>query len=970
MRLFYVLLATLLLSSSLGYSQELVQNGSFENMTCPIDGTDCMGGSTSYLKQIALASPWKTATDGSPDLFSRGCNAMVSVPNNVYGRQDPIPGYGNVYAGLYYRSHKNQATSNLDYREYVTQQLLGKLRPGGYYRIKFAVALANNAFSNSYSRQFLNVTSGGIGLLLTHQDPTVASYACKTLCPPGPLVKTKSIKGLWDNSTQRWLYDCTNGTDITPQVILNPAGGLKATGPDNVTRNQYGGQGNYWWQVDTLIQIPYDAVDLQYVTIGAFKSNLVGGMTNNPLVAQNISNVDPNANEAYYYIDGVSIREVASLCDCYTGEIYRNWDMELIRVSEPSVCNGQNACCYELWLYNSNNCTGKIHGEIALRNQGIDCFTPADGFYTQSGDQAFFPYRDIIVPAYERVKIGIICTSTFVGSRNIHATTTTGSTPCIIKPVSVSCGSDCCSAYTVTEISDNGELDNCCRRYRIQSPNPNCGVKKIDVFRNTPTGIIPVVTYEAPNLTNGLIIDLCKNDNDDISTAYRIRILTNDDQECLRAISVSCRVACCNGLNVQAQSYIVSGQCCANIVVTNNNTCFEKLALNLVDGNGNTFSGVEINEHDFYLGKGQSYQFTFCSPLNYFGNVILRFLSPNGDHPTVCDKIVPFNCSSSCCDHIDVTEVGTQNNSAYPCCKVYSVRLDPNFNSTNCPVYTRLSILHNGMIQQQFANPNIANGMNILLCANSEDDRVFQIRLTSPSGEQCNKTQEVRCGETGVCCNQFVVGFQPARRFVGGIYAQPCVAAVQLNINDISLPNCVLAGIRIRYTCGTVTNVYEEIPLLQYIPVIGSGQNREISLGECCGDVQVTVEFLDAMGNVICKKSGVVHINPLECCSNPKEENTAATSMQADKDCVGKLKVYPSPVENNLSVQLDGGSPTLTTVKVFTLQGELVHQQQMRVGANSTANIRLDKLGLSSGTYSVVVESAQCRYSTLVVISH
>ena len=80
-------------------AQNLVPNPNFETFEyCP-----------SSISQIALAIPWITPTDATPDYYHSCCdNLAADVPTNWGGYQQPLT--GQAYAGCYFRGLN-------DYRE-------------------------------------------------------------------------------------------------------------------------------------------------------------------------------------------------------------------------------------------------------------------------------------------------------------------------------------------------------------------------------------------------------------------------------------------------------------------------------------------------------------------------------------------------------------------------------------------------------------------------------------------------------------------------------------------------------------------------------------------------------------------------------------------------------------------------------------------------------------------------------------
>ena len=110
-----------------GYSQNLVNNGGFEDLH------ECPKGVSSLAKiGVNLSSP----TAGTTDIFSHCGSAKVGVPKNFRGTQNPK--LGNTYAGLY-------LFSSNDYREYIQLSLKEPLVAGRSYNLQFYVSLAETS---------------------------------------------------------------------------------------------------------------------------------------------------------------------------------------------------------------------------------------------------------------------------------------------------------------------------------------------------------------------------------------------------------------------------------------------------------------------------------------------------------------------------------------------------------------------------------------------------------------------------------------------------------------------------------------------------------------------------------------------------------------------------------------------------------------------------------------------------------
>ena len=124
MRHIYVLV--FLLISSLGYSQNLVLNGSFERCNlCPTK----LG---SFKDDVIH---WSAPTLGSTDYFN-SCSPLMGTPENFNGKQ--LAQDGSAYAGFYLFAPE-------DYREYMQTELTRKLDKDREYKLTIYVSRAEGS---------------------------------------------------------------------------------------------------------------------------------------------------------------------------------------------------------------------------------------------------------------------------------------------------------------------------------------------------------------------------------------------------------------------------------------------------------------------------------------------------------------------------------------------------------------------------------------------------------------------------------------------------------------------------------------------------------------------------------------------------------------------------------------------------------------------------------------------------------
>lgn len=127
------LIVCLFLSKNLLLSQNLIQNGSFENYT----NIDCGGGGFDNYSMVGtphVVNNWYSLN--SPDYFNSTCNpGGFNVPYSYFG--NAYAKQGNAYAGFILFA------GNYETKEYIHQQLSAPLQAGGIYCLSFYVSRAD-----------------------------------------------------------------------------------------------------------------------------------------------------------------------------------------------------------------------------------------------------------------------------------------------------------------------------------------------------------------------------------------------------------------------------------------------------------------------------------------------------------------------------------------------------------------------------------------------------------------------------------------------------------------------------------------------------------------------------------------------------------------------------------------------------------------------------------------------------------
>lgn len=245
--------------SFIGNTQNLVQNFSFEEFDeCPDEVT--------VYSQKELIPHWLIPTRGTTDYFNACTIHQVNVPDNILGSMYALD--GNAYAGIVLIERPPsfvKMKKTLDYREYLQTKLSQELKTGKLYAFKFYFSIA------SYSTYAVN----RIGMHVSRSK----------------ISNRVSSKVL----------------DVKPQIEMD------------TIANYY--DRDYWYQVCDTFRAEGGE---RYITIGNFYDDYETGVVqlDYSKYRGSIQQTIKENKIAYYYIDVVSVQEVADTTQNYCLDKY------------------------------------------------------------------------------------------------------------------------------------------------------------------------------------------------------------------------------------------------------------------------------------------------------------------------------------------------------------------------------------------------------------------------------------------------------------------------------------------------------------------------------------------------------------------------------------------------------------------------------------------------------------------------
>ncbi len=260
-----ILFSTLLLFSLVLGAQNLVTNGSFEELTMCLD--QCQNNP---LEPNTIAVGWKTATSQTPDVYSpcnigtlpiSSCSTYYS-PTNWQGYQ--FASDGNNYAGYFVGGISFDSLVSENFTDYISVKLERKLENKNYC-ISYQIAAGSPLYYKQISQQdyYLYAVTNKTGVYFSNTNPYEATYG---IYPHEPQVWLESDSSEYLNDTTGWdkvlnYYQATGGEEYIVLGNFVPYDELIYHIETNIPNDSLGlfagGAGCYQYIDDVqLIEIP------------------------------------------------------------------------------------------------------------------------------------------------------------------------------------------------------------------------------------------------------------------------------------------------------------------------------------------------------------------------------------------------------------------------------------------------------------------------------------------------------------------------------------------------------------------------------------------------------------------------------------------------------------------------------------------------------------------------------------------
>jgi hypothetical protein len=162
-------------------------------------------------------------------------------------------------------------------------------------------------------------------------------------------------------------------------------------------------------------------------------------------------------------------------------------------------------------------------------------------------------------------------------------------------------------------------------------------------------------------------------------------------------------------------------------------------------------------------------------------------------------------------------------------------------------------------------------------------------------------------------------------------------------------------------TGGTATVTLTTLPGDYDIQLLSSNGTTQLAISQNGGTTSETISRTYTAGTYYLRVYGYNGANSATVCYTLKVQLGTASREENEMTVSDKISVFPNPVSNSLTVQMNGVSG-LADIRVFDIYGKMVMQQR-------TANFKtqLDVSKLPAGVYMIKIKDNKKEISTKIV---
>lgn len=829
----------------------------------------------------AVTHLWFTPTRGTPDFYHQSNTvANFDVPFNIR-TCSTVAGINHAgvsgcraYTGIWIRENANTCCegSDLQLREYISQQLAQPLWVGKKYRVSFKVYYPDCHYIACASG-IRKGTIKKLGAILTTMDPSASQYTALSS------TTSSTLQYVEQTVTTGW------GKDVS-------------------------GRTNQWelFEMDIVIQ----NTNKNFITIGNFQGNIPTSDwvpdVSTPLID------DATEIYTYYFIDEVSIKEQDCVCiepmtinyksPLITNVIANSTESGYFEFIRDLTKTDQNKCCYTLNLYSgSKTCAfNKIKITVNHVVTELDIMYPAFG--AESGMKSLnvcIEREDILTNPIGKIEFfyddGNILTNDKLLNCDKEWTFECNCSNCSelnreidIVPHLTPNAENCCCWDII--LQNKGECDTKISNdlgnevlATIQNYNDLCqpgssitGVNGVTTWDNVNSKFVFTTNYHNFNLIASSALKIgtfCIPESNDISVSLTAKDYNIDPDNCplLHNEDIVCDNNCCYVTNFSAEPCAECStdinRCCVNLKVQVNGTCTSAASIEfqvLTDTWSNLYGPVSWNgtttviQQICNLLKGRNYKY--------------RMVIRNSSGTVICEKDITYRCPENpCCDFVKLDYASIVKNGE--CCNVITAKVRncikkiivKTFNGTSTQTVDVKNITPPDL------NTDLVYEYSLIHCG-AGIKKFFIEFLDETNTVICNREIIAECP----CCPEVeITGVTPVLINQSGPFAT-CCYDIDLNITDNE--------------CVSALEWSTQHDDLQSISNLSTGSSTvRICPTFNYGSEKIYINFRDVNNNITCKKEIEVTCD-IVCCEKigqPTATYASSTTVGCCYDINGNI---------------------------------------------------------------------------------